>query len=80
MEVTQKTIMLPLKALIDNPKWGSPKKYDITITRKGTTKNDTEYAVMPNPATPVSDEIAEAYLNTKINLEILFTGEDPFKV
>ncbi len=79
MEITQKSIMNPLKALIDNPKWGNPKKYDITITRKGTTMNDTEYAVMPNPAEEVSEEIANAFMNSPINLEALYTGEDPFK-
>src|SRR3990167_11472541 len=34
LELTQKTLMLPLKALVDNPKWGNPRNYDITITRK----------------------------------------------
>ena len=78
MEITQKTIMTPLKVLIDNPKWGSPKKFDITITRKGSGFNDTEYAVMPNPHTEVSEETADAFLNTNIKLENLYNGKDPF--
>ena len=85
MEVSQKTIMTPMKALFDNPKWGNPvNKYDITITRKGTTKNDTEYAVMPNPAEPNDEEMENAFMNTPVNLEALFAsegrGDDPFKV
>ena len=78
MEITQKTIMTPLKALIDNPKWGSPKNYDITITRKGTTINDTEYAVMPNPHTELSDDIKTLYIGSNIKLQNLYDGADPF--
>lgn len=79
LEITQKSIMNPMKALIDNPKWGNPKNYDITITRTGTTMNDTEYSVMPNPQGEISEEIKTAYENKSVNLEALFTGEDPFK-
>lgn len=79
LEITQKTIMTPLKALIDNPKWGNPVgKYDITITRKGSTMNDTEYAVMPNPATDTLAEITEAFDKAAIVLDVLFEGKDPF--
>lgn len=78
MEITQKTIMTPLKALIDNEKWGNPKNYDITITRKGTTMNDTEYAVMPNPHSPIADDIADAFLGVKVNLEALYANGEPF--
>jgi len=77
-EVTQKTIQTPLKALIDNPKWGSPMTYDITITRKGKGMQDTEYAVMPNPHTEVDAEAKEALEKENINLEALYEGKDPF--
>lgn len=80
LELTQKSIMTAMKALIDNPKWGNPIAYDITITRKGSTMNDTEYAVMPNPHTSISDTIAAAYLKRPIKLEELYSGGDPFKV
>lgn len=79
-EITQKTIQTAIKALIDNSKWGKPFGYDITITRKGTTMNDTEYAIMPNPHTEITPVIKEAFTKTKINLEALYTGDDPFKV
>ena len=80
LEITQKSIMLPMQALINNPKWGNPKnRYDITITRKGTTMNDTEYAVMPNPHTPTDESITEQFNKTKINLDALFENLDPFK-
>lgn len=78
LELTQKTIMAPMKALIDNPKWGNPKNFDISVTRKGTGMNDTEYAVIPNPHSPLSDEIKSSYEAKRINLEALFENEDPF--
>jgi len=80
MEITQKTIMAPMNALIRNPKWGNPKNYDITITRKGTGMQDTEYTLVPNPHSPLDDDIAEEYMSKKINLKALFVGSDPFSV
>lgn len=78
LEITQKSIMLPIKALVDNKKWGNPKGYDITITRKGTGMQDTEYTVMPNPHSEIPPEVVSAFMAKKINLEALFTGADPF--
>jgi len=77
MEITQKTIQQAIKALIDNKKWGDPKNYDITITRVGE-KLDTEYTVMPNPHTEISDAILAQMEYKEIDIEKLFTGEDPF--
>lgn len=80
LEITQKSIMTAMKALIDSPKWGSPLAYDISITRKGTTMNDTEYAIMPNPQAELTEVIKTAYAARPVNLEALFANEDPFKV
>ena len=44
-----------LLVLAKNPKWGDPKGYDITITRKPKGSNPL-YAVVPNPKTAFSDE------------------------
>lgn len=78
LELTQKSIMQPIQALIKNPKWGNPKGYDITITRSGSGF-DTEYTVMPNPHSDLSPEITSAQLRTKVNLNALYEGADPFK-
>lgn len=78
MEITQKTIMMPLQALIKNPKWGNPRGYDITITRKGSGMQDTEYAVVPNPHTALDASIAEQFKKSTIDLELLCVGGDPF--
>jgi len=79
LEITQKSLMTPIQALTKKSNWGNPKGYDITVIRKGTTINDTEYSVMPNPHSDVTDEINNAYASTYVNLEALFDGEDPFK-
>lgn len=78
MEVTQKSIMAPLKALIENSKWGNPKKFDITITRKGTGMQDTEYSVLPNPHSEIPEDAKQAYMNNPVNLEALYANGDPF--
>ncbi len=78
LELTQKSLMMPIEALAKNPKWGSPKTYDLTITRKGTGMQDTEYAVMPNPHSPVDPAVAEQLAKAKIDLELLYVGADPF--
>lgn len=80
LEITQKSIQQQMKAYIDNPDWGSPKGYDITINRKGTTKNDTEYTVMPSPHKPVDQKIVDKFTSMKIDLNALYIGKDPFKI
>jgi hypothetical protein len=78
MEITQKTIMNAIKSIIDNPKWGDIKQYDITITKEGEGLN-TEYAVMPNPKSELEPKILEEVNKSKVNLEALFTGGNPFE-
>lgn len=78
LEITQKSIMTAVKALVDNPKWGDPKMYDIAVTKSGQNL-DTEYTVQGEPPiSEPSDEIKIAYSVKTINLEKLYTGEDPF--
>jgi hypothetical protein len=76
-EVTQKSIQKAIQALIKNKKWGDPKGYDLTITRIGDGF-DTEYTVMPNPATVLPQEILDRVLDRKIRLEALYEGGIPF--
>ena len=74
MEVTQKTIMHSVNALVADEAWGNPNEYDIVITRKGKAL-DTEYTVMPNPKKEFKEDTAEL---ANINLEALYENEDPF--
>jgi len=78
MEVTQKTIMSALKALVENEDWGDPKNYDITISRSGEGM-ETEYNVTPSPQKPLPVEAKQEMEDLQPDLTALFRGEDPFK-
>lgn len=79
LEITQKMIQQSLRAYAKDEDWGSPvNKYDIVVTRTGTTKEDTKYETMPKPAKPTDEKILEAMKNTPIRLEALYEGGDPF--
>lgn len=72
MEITQSTIMSGIEALVNNTKWGSPKDFDIVVKASGDGL-EREYTVVPEPHT----EAPKADVS-KINLEELFVGGDPF--
>jgi len=75
----KKTIRGQIETLVDDEAWGDPKGYDLTVTRKGTTMQDTEYTVMPTPHKEVDPKIVKLFGDTPINLEALYQGDDPFK-
>ncbi len=75
LEITQKTIQSQIIDLNANPKWGSPKDYDLCIVRKGDGM-ETEYTVQPEPKTPVLEGASEEA--AKVVLDALYEGEDPF--
>lgn len=78
LELTQKGIMAFIKKQVDNPKWGDPKQYDIIVNRIGEGLN-TSYVITTDPHSPVSEEIAAAFMGKIINLEALYQGDNPFK-
>ena len=79
LEITQKGIRQSITALINNKKWGTPvNSYDIVITREGE-KLKTKYTVTPDPKEPTEKEITNAFKKKPINLEALFSNDDPFK-
>jgi hypothetical protein len=80
LEIAQKTIREAMEGYINNPDWGSPKNYDITISRKGTTQNDTKYTVVPSPHKPLDQAILDEYAKMNIDLTALYEGIDPFQV
>lgn len=77
LEINQKGILESIKAFQDNPKWGNPVNYDITITKTGNGK-ESKYITDHDPKEELNKGIAEEYKSMFINLEALFTGEDPF--
>lgn len=64
-------ILQGIKALVNNPKWGDVKKYDIDIQRRKKGTNPL-YSVMPDPNKgPLSNEekktVSEFFENTDLN-------------
>lgn len=77
IELTQSTIQRAIADLVSNEDWGSPTKYDITVSRKGE-KLDTEYTVQPSPHRDAPLDALQSLKKAPVRLEALFTGSDPF--
>ena len=77
LEITQMGIMNTIRALSRSENWGSPFGYDIVVERKGKDL-ETEYTVTPDPPSEIDDIIKKSYRDMKINLDALFSGDDPF--
>lgn len=78
--VDKSTIWRPLAEYNNHKDWGSPVNYNITITRVGEGREKTKYSVIPSPAKPLDKEIEKRFKEEKknIDLEKIFTGENPF--
>lgn len=79
LELTQKGIMKTMQFYIKNPKWGNPREYDFIVTRTGSGMG-TEYAITVSPKAPVDQSVIDRFEKMNINLEALFTNDDPFKI
>lgn len=79
LEITQVTIQTQIQNLCSEEVWGSPKDYDLVITRTGDRSDgmDTEYTVTPTPKKPIAEEILIEAM--KINLDALYDNGDPFE-
>jgi len=78
MTITQKGIQKYLKGLIENPKWGSPKGYDITINKTGSGF-DTEYTPTAEPHSAMNPEVLEQYSKMNIDLDAIYEGGEVIK-
>lgn len=79
LEITQVTILRYIKKVIENPKWGDPRDYDLIVT-SAKNGDKTEYTVTNDPKEKLAKEIIDLFIGTPINLEALFDGADPFAV
>jgi len=77
LEITQAGIQDTIFNLHKDENWGDPKSYNLNVKRIGEDLN-TKYTVVPNPPKELSPEIAKIYSETKINLNALYEGGDPF--
>lgn len=81
LQITQKTVLSAIENLARNEDWGSPLGYSITVTKEGSTKEDTKYHVAPTPHKELPEEVQKAFLEVKnkgFNLNELYRGGDPF--
>lgn len=76
--ITQKGIQNSIVEYAQSDEYGDPREFDITVTRKGE-KFETEYTVVPSPPKPLKTEVVEASNDTQVNLNALFTGDNPFE-
>ena len=80
LEVVQKQLMKGIEGLVMSKSWGDPTAYDLVVTRikTGPEARDVEYSVRPEPKEKLDEGVAQLYESMGIDLEKLFTGEDPF--
>ena len=78
LEVTQQSIIKPIRTLANNPDWGNPFTYDINIHKSGEGLK-TKYVVTPSPKKALSKEAIKNAGAKPCALEQLFQGEDPWK-
>lgn len=80
LELTQATIRKAILALVNRPKWGDPKNYDLVITKNktGSELRDVEYIVTAEPG-EIDPVIVKEYEGMNINLNALYSNDDPFK-
>ncbi len=78
LELTQSTIMQAIENLTHDEDFGSPKGYDIKVTRSGQGI-ETEYSTIAKPPKETPAEILAAYAEKKINLEALYDNGNPFE-
>lgn len=79
LEITQKGIQKTLEELVKDEDWGTPvQTYDIVVTKVGDGM-ETKYEVLPKPKTPLDPAIVQLYKDSHINMEAMFSGDNPFK-
>lgn len=77
LEIKQISVIKAIKSYIENPKWGNPTDYDISVSKSGSGLK-TEYLVDHDPKEPVDPAIEKEFKEMYLNLEALFDGADPF--
>lgn len=77
LETDKATIIEQLYALENTEEYGDLKGYDIKIAKNGQ-KMDTTYSVIGLPPKSPNKDVLEAYNHSEIDLNKLYTGEDPF--
>lgn len=81
LSITQKGIQAAIEAYARDVEWGSPLRYNLTVTREGTGRDDTKYTTLNSPHSPLAEEAKAAWEKTLaagFNINELFKDGDPF--
>lgn len=76
-EVTQSSIQRAIEWLVADADFGTPLDYDLKITKSGKDL-ETRYEVKPLSKAPLTEEIAWAFMDAKVDLNKLYSWQDPF--
>jgi len=76
LSIGQNSILTALKEYSQNPDYGNPTNYDITISRKGQNL-ETEYTFMPSPPKPLDKAVKARSKNLNFDLTKLLDGQYP---
>jgi len=81
LEITQKGLMRTLTGMERDDDWGDPKGtkgYDIVVVKTGE-KMETKYELRAKPKKELDDGVVQMFKDTKIDLNALYEGKDPFE-
>lgn len=79
LEVTQIKVMRGIESYLGDEDYGKdPTKYDLVVVQDKADSKKIEYSVKAKPPKEIDPKIIQMYKDTPINLEALFTGENPF--
>lgn len=68
--------MQSLQELKRDEDHGDVSQYDIKVSRKWSTQNDTEYHIVPWKFEPLSDEVMQKVMESDIDLNKSFDADD----
>lgn len=78
LEVTQKGVLNGIQDYLNDSDYGAqPWKYDLIVVRD-ESNDRVDYRVKAKPPKDMPVEASEAFSNTTIDLNALFTGDNPF--
>ena len=75
--VGQKTIRDQIVSISRDADFGDPRNFDIKIKKEGE-KMKTTYTINPLPPTELGEEAKNTIMQTQVNIDAYFEGENPF--
>lgn len=76
-EVSQKSIMNQIKTLLSDEDYRDIYSYDLKVAKEWE-KMETKYSILPGKASPLAEEIKQQMFDTPVDLNKLYSWEDPF--